>query len=49
MAWGANLERKGHDCQNNNGVLIWKSRKPMVFFYGHELKNRNEIQVLGEE
>lgn len=37
------------DYQNNNGVVTWKSRKPMVFFYGHELKNRNEIQVLGEE
>lgn len=37
------------DCQNNNGIVAWKSRKPMVFFYGHELKNRNEIQVLGEE
>lgn len=36
------------DYQNNNGVVTWKSRKQMVFFYGHELKNRNEIQVLGE-
>lgn len=37
------------DYQNNSGAVTWKSRKPMVFFYGHELKNRNEIQVLGEE
>lgn len=36
------------DYQNNSGVVTWKSRKPMVFFYGHELKNRNEIQVLGD-
>lgn len=34
--------------QNNGGKVIWKSRDPMVFFYGHELKNRNEIQVFGE-
>ena len=37
------------DYQNYNGVVTWMSRKPVVFFYGHELKNRNEIQVLGEE
>ena len=35
--------------QNNDGVVTWKSEKPMVFFYGHELKNRDEILVLGEE
>lgn len=35
--------------QNNCGTVIWKSKNPMVFFYGHELKNRNEIQVLGKQ
>lgn len=37
------------DYQNNSGTVTWKSRNPMVFFYGHELKNKSEIQVLGEE
>ena len=32
--------------QNNNGVITWKSDKPMVFFYGHELKKNDEISVL---
>lgn len=32
--------------QNNNGVITWKSDKPMVFFYGHELKKDDEISVL---
>ncbi len=32
--------------QNSGGNIIWKSEKAMVFFYGHELKHRNEIQVL---
>lgn len=34
--------------QNNCDAVIWKSNNPMVFFYGHELQNRNEIQVFGE-
>lgn len=34
------------DYQNCGGSVTWKSNKPMAFFYGHELKNRNEIQVL---
>lgn len=37
------------DYQNDSGKITWNSRNPMVFFYGHELKNRKEIQVLGEE
>lgn len=37
------------DAQVNNGVVTWKSKKAMVFFYGHELKSRDEIQVLGEK
>lgn len=40
--------RTGCDCQNCGGKIIWKSKNPMVFFYGHELKNRKEIHVLGE-
>ena len=32
--------------KNNNGVITWKSDKPMVFFYGHELKKNDEISVL---
>lgn len=36
------------EYQNNSDGVTWKSRKPMVFFYGHELKNRDEIHVLGE-
>lgn len=32
--------------QNSDGKVTWKSEKPMVFFYGHELKHRNEIQIL---
>lgn len=36
------------DYQNCGGEVTWKSKKPMVFFYGHELKNRKEINVLGE-
>ena len=37
-----------HYCnyKNNNGVITWKSDKPMVFFYGHELKKNDEISVL---
>lgn len=31
---------------NMSGTVKWESDNPMVFFYGHELKNRNEIQVL---
>lgn len=37
------------DYQNNSGTITWNSKNPMVFFYGHEIKNRKEIQVLGEE
>lgn len=37
------------DYLNDSGKITWNSRNPMVFFYGHELKNRKEIQVLGEE
>lgn len=33
---------------NMCGAVKWESDNPTVFFYGHELKNRNEIQVLGE-
>lgn len=32
--------------QNSSGVITWKSEKPMVFFYGHELKKNDEISVL---
>ena len=32
--------------QNNNGVITWKSEKPMTFFYGHELKRNDEILAL---
>lgn len=32
--------------QNNNGVITWKSEKPMTFFYGHVLKRNDEILVL---
>lgn len=34
--------------QNMCGEIAWKSIDPKVFFYGHELKNRKEILVLGE-
>lgn len=39
------------DCvgQNDNGIITWKSTRPIVFFYGHELKDRNKIQVLEGE
>lgn len=36
------------DYENFGGKVKWKSKDPMVFFYGHELKKRNEIFVLGE-
>lgn len=36
------------DYQNSSGVITWHSEKPMVFFYGHKMKSRDEIQVLGE-
>ena len=32
-----------------SGALIIAFVVNILFFYGHELKNRNEIQVLGEE
>ncbi len=32
--------------QNSSGVITWRSEKPMVFFYGHELKRREEISIL---
>ena len=32
--------------QNSSGSIVWKSEKPMVFFYGHELKGSDEISVL---
>lgn len=36
------------EYQNSSGVIIWKSKEPMVFFYGHELMDRSQIKVLGE-
>ncbi len=36
------------EYQNSNGLIIWKSKEPMVFFYGHELGGKNQIKVLGE-
>ncbi len=31
-----------------NSVVSWKSEKPMVFFYGHEMMNKEEIIVLAD-
>lgn len=35
------------EYQNSNGLIIWKSKDLMVFFYGHELKSRRQIKLLG--
>lgn len=29
-------------------LIVWKCKDPMVFFYGHELSNKDQIKVLGE-
>ena len=34
---------------NNDGKVIWKSKNPMVFFYGHKLLDMNQVTVLGGE
>lgn len=31
---------------SSSGNITWKREKLMVFFYGHEIKNENEIQIL---
>lgn len=37
------------EYQSSNEDITWQSKKPMVFFYGHELKKKGEIHVVGEE
>lgn len=36
------------DCSDNKEKIIWECKDPMVFFYGHELRRKEDIVVLGE-